>query len=173
MLQEVVLRDHTRIDISGRNKEPSSLPLSFQKFRLTNFHRIFTFPISNRQSAIINPQGGGLDISLALGKRPGVRGNFGDRIVEGLRNKCLFSTTFPQTPYAAKRLFLAGDFNNWDVNNLPMKKDNKGTREANLALQAGRYGYRFRVDEVWLDDPNAQETVENPFGSQNCVRMMS
>lgn len=43
MLQEVVLRDHTRIDISGRNKEPSSLPLSFQHFRLTNFHRINIF----------------------------------------------------------------------------------------------------------------------------------
>ena len=73
----------------------------------------------------------------------------------------------------AERVFLAGDFNNWDVHNLPMKKDNKGTWEASFALPAGRYEYRFWVDEVWLDDPNAQERVENPFGSQNCVRMMS
>ncbi len=27
----------------------------------------------------------------------------------------------------AERVFLAGDFNNWDVHNLPMKKDNKET----------------------------------------------
>jgi len=73
----------------------------------------------------------------------------------------------------AERVFLAGDFNNWDVKNLPMKKDNKGTWEASFALPAGRHEYRFWVDEVWHDDPNAQERVENPFGSQNCVRMMS
>jgi len=27
----------------------------------------------------------------------------------------------------AKRVALAGDFNDWDVNALPMKKDSKGT----------------------------------------------
>jgi 1,4-alpha-glucan branching enzyme len=73
----------------------------------------------------------------------------------------------------AKRVFLAGDFNSWDVANLPMKKGNKGTWEASFTLSPGRYEYRFWVDEVWHDDPNAQERVENPFGSQNCVRIMS
>jgi len=73
----------------------------------------------------------------------------------------------------AARAFLAGDFNNWDVDNLPMKRDNKGTWEVRFALPPARYEYRFWVDEVWQDDPNAQERVENPFGSQNCVRMMS
>jgi 1,4-alpha-glucan branching enzyme len=73
----------------------------------------------------------------------------------------------------ARRVFLAGDFNNWDVHNLPMKKDKKGTWETSIDLPAGRYEYRFWVDEVWHDDPNTQGRVENPFGSQNCVRMMS
>jgi 1,4-alpha-glucan branching enzyme len=73
----------------------------------------------------------------------------------------------------AERAFLAGDFNNWDINNLLMKRGNKGTWEASLALTPGRYEYRFCVDEVWHDDPNAQERVENPFGSQNCVRVIS
>jgi 1,4-alpha-glucan branching enzyme len=72
----------------------------------------------------------------------------------------------------AERAFLAGDFNNWDVHSLPMERDRKGTWEVSVALPAGRYEYRFRVDEVWQDDPNAQERVENPFGSWNCVRMM-
>jgi hypothetical protein len=49
----------------------------------------------------------------------------------------------------------------------------KGTWEVSFALPPGRYEHRFWVDEVWLDDPNSQERVENPFGSQNCVRMMS
>ena len=73
----------------------------------------------------------------------------------------------------AERVFLAGDFNSWDVANLPMKKDNKGTWEASFTLPPGRYEYRFWVDEIWHDDPNAQERVENPFGGQNCVRIMS
>jgi 1,4-alpha-glucan branching enzyme len=34
----------------------------------------------------------------------------------------------------AKRVFLAGDFNSWDVANLPMKKGNKGTWEASFTL---------------------------------------
>ena len=32
----------------------------------------------------------------------------------------------------AQRVALAGDFNNWGVDNLPMKKDNKGTWEASF-----------------------------------------
>jgi len=73
----------------------------------------------------------------------------------------------------AERVFLAGDFNNWDVDNLPMKKDNKGTWKVSLALAPGRYEYLFWVDEVWHDDPNATERVENPFGGQNGVRIIS
>jgi hypothetical protein len=54
-----------------------------------------------------------------------------------------------------------------------MKKANKGTWEAIVTLPPGRYEYRFWVDGVWHDDPNAHERVENPFGSQNCVRIIS
>jgi hypothetical protein len=54
-----------------------------------------------------------------------------------------------------------------------MKNAKKGTWEASFTLPPGRYEYRFWVDEVWYDDPNAQERVENPFGSQNCVRIIS
>jgi len=73
----------------------------------------------------------------------------------------------------AERVILAGDFNNWDVDNLLMKRDKKGAWGASFALPPGRYEYRFRVDGVWHDDPNAHEMVENPFGSQNCLRIVS
>lgn len=73
----------------------------------------------------------------------------------------------------AGRVFLAGDFNNWDINNLPMKRDNEGTWEASFMIAPGRHEYRFWVDGVWHDDPNAHERVKNPFGSQNCVRITS
>jgi 1,4-alpha-glucan branching enzyme len=73
----------------------------------------------------------------------------------------------------AERVILAGDFNNWDVNNLLMKRNKKGAWEASFTLPPGRYEYRFRVDGVWHDDPNAHEMVGNPFGSQNCLRIVS
>jgi 1,4-alpha-glucan branching enzyme len=73
----------------------------------------------------------------------------------------------------AEKVFLAGDFNNWDIDTLPMEKDTKGTWGTSVALQPGRYEYRFWVDGAWHDDPNAVDRVENPFGSQNCVRIVS
>ena len=72
----------------------------------------------------------------------------------------------------AERVFLAGDFNYWGVDTLMMKKDKKGTWKALLPLSPGNYEYRFRVDGVWQDDPNTQERVGNPFGSQNCLRIV-
>ncbi len=73
----------------------------------------------------------------------------------------------------AQKVALAGDFNNWDVNSLLMKKDSKETWGTIVALPAGRYEYRFYVDGVWLDDPNADERVGNPFGNQNCIKIVS
>ena len=72
----------------------------------------------------------------------------------------------------AERVFLAGEFNNWGVDSLPMKQDKRGTWYTSLALSPGRYEYRFCVDGVWHDDPNAQERVDNPFGSHNCVKFI-
>jgi hypothetical protein len=54
-----------------------------------------------------------------------------------------------------------------------MKKDIKGIWRASVALPSGRCEYRFWVDGIWHDDPNALEKVENSFGSQNCVRIVS
>ena len=73
---------------------------------------------------------------------------------------------------AAERVSLAGDFNNWDLDSLPMRKDARGTWKATVKLEPGRYEYRFCVDSIWHDDPNAQKRVDNPFGSQNCVKIV-
>ncbi len=72
----------------------------------------------------------------------------------------------------AERVFLAGDFNNWDVLTLPMKKNGAGFWQTNIDLTPGRYEYRFWVNETWHDDPNAHEKAENPYGSQNAVRIV-
>ncbi len=73
----------------------------------------------------------------------------------------------------AHKIFLAGDFNAWNVNSLPMEKDKEGNWKIRVNLAPGRYEYRFYADGTWQDDPKAQERVDNPFGSQNCVRFIT
>jgi len=69
----------------------------------------------------------------------------------------------------AQNVFLAGDFNGWDVHSHPLKKDSKGTWKISIDLKPGRYEYRFIVDGVWQNDPNCATFAPNPLGSENCV----
>ncbi len=73
----------------------------------------------------------------------------------------------------ARKVCLAGDFNSWDIQSGAMRRDSKGTWKVSVSLEPGRYEYRFWVDGVWHDDPKAQERSVNPFGSQNCVKIVS
>ena len=70
----------------------------------------------------------------------------------------------------AHQVTLTGDFNGWDINSLPMKRNRNGIWETQVALSSGRHEYLFRVDGVWQEDPKADDRVANPFGSQNSVR---
>ena len=70
----------------------------------------------------------------------------------------------------AHQVTLTGDFNGWDVNSLPMKRNRSGTWETRVALSSGRHEYLFWVDGAWQEDPKAEDRVANPFGSQNSVR---
>ena len=72
----------------------------------------------------------------------------------------------------AKKVCLAGDFNDWDTTASPMKKDKKGMWKATVSLKPGRYEYRFLVDGNWENDPCCAGCVPNEFGSQNCVRIV-
>jgi 1,4-alpha-glucan branching enzyme len=70
----------------------------------------------------------------------------------------------------AKRVSLAGSFNNWDTKKIAAKKDPKGTWTANVNLPPGRHEYKFFVDGSWLNDPSCGACTTNAFGTQNCVR---
>jgi 1,4-alpha-glucan branching enzyme len=52
-------------------------------------------------------------------------------------------TQFQLDAPEARRVALAGTFNEWDINTLPMKKDSKGTWRTSVALPPGRHEYRF------------------------------
>lgn len=61
-----------------------------------------------------------------------------------------------------RKLFLAGDFNGWDPQALPMRKV-RGRFSATLTLPAGaQHQYRYVTDQgVWLNDTAADCYVYN------------
>ena len=69
----------------------------------------------------------------------------------------------------AKAVCLAGDFNNWSFNGLPLSKDVQGVWRVRVPLTTGRHEYRFIVDGDWQNDPHACGFIPNEFGSCNCV----
>lgn len=69
----------------------------------------------------------------------------------------------------AKRVSLAGSFNNWNTRMLSAKKDSQGNWAVKVNLKPGRHEYKFFVDGSWLNDPRCNSCVANAFGSQNCV----
>ena len=68
----------------------------------------------------------------------------------------------------AKSVHLAGDFNEWATNSLPLRKEASGQWRARVPLTPGPHQYRFVVDGLWVDDPTACRQADNPFGSCNC-----
>jgi 1,4-alpha-glucan branching enzyme len=70
---------------------------------------------------------------------------------------------------AAKRVSLAGNFNNWNTRRLAAKKDSKGNWLVKLNLKPGMYEYKFFVDGSWINDPNSSCNISNTFGTQNNV----
>jgi 1,4-alpha-glucan branching enzyme len=70
---------------------------------------------------------------------------------------------------AAKQVFVAGSFNNWQPEQTPLMAAGNGRWAGDLKVRPGRHEYLFVVDGQWLPDPNAKESVENPFGGRNSV----
>jgi len=72
----------------------------------------------------------------------------------------------------ARSVAVAGSFNDWSIDALPLRKKGKKW-EASISLSPGRYEYRFVIDGIrWTDDPNAHEQCSNPFGESNSVLMV-
>jgi 1,4-alpha-glucan branching enzyme len=69
----------------------------------------------------------------------------------------------------AKQVLVAGSFNEWNPERTPLVAASNGRWTGNLKLGPGQHEYLFVVDGQWLPDPNARESVENPFGGRNSV----
>ncbi len=67
---------------------------------------------------------------------------------------------------SAKKVILAGDFNNWNTGELEMHKTANGW-ELPYTLGAGNYQYKFIVDGQWMLDPANQLTAKSDDDIQN------
>ena len=71
----------------------------------------------------------------------------------------------------SEKAALVGDFNNWSLQESPMKKLKDGSFSVTLSLQAGNsYQFRYLLDgNTWVNDTEADSYVPNKFGEENSV----
>jgi len=69
----------------------------------------------------------------------------------------------------AESVTIAGDFNGWDPQSLPLRRADNGLWTITIPLKPGRYEYMYRVDGKWVTDPLASEFSPDGFGEENAV----
>jgi 1,4-alpha-glucan branching enzyme len=69
----------------------------------------------------------------------------------------------------AQSACIAGTFNDWHPNSIPMVNDGTGLWTRELSLLPGRYEYLLVVDGHWKPDPRCDEKVDDQFGGLNSV----
>jgi 1,4-alpha-glucan branching enzyme len=79
-----------------------------------------------------------------------------------------FMLLAPQT----QSVFLAGNFNQWNLSSHPLIPNSEGVWKISIPLSPGRYEYRFVVDGKWQNDPACSSVLENPFGTSNCLKIV-
>ncbi len=72
---------------------------------------------------------------------------------------------------SANRINLAGDFNHWDIESIPMKKLKGGEYSVSVDLKNGKeYEFKYIINgNDWLNDIEADKFVPNVFHSENSV----
>jgi hypothetical protein len=69
------------------------------------------------------------------------------------------------------RVFVAGDFNNWEVGSHPLVKRSNGTASVAVTLGSGeRHSFRYVTEDgVWFNDAEADGYEPNGIDGFNCV----
>ncbi len=78
----------------------------------------------------------------------------------------------PSNP-ECQQVLLAGTFNGWQPSLGKMSKQKDGTFRKRLQLDPGEHRYKFFVDGQWVPDPEAESSVENPFGTTDSLLVVS
>ncbi len=73
----------------------------------------------------------------------------------------------------ASTVSLVGSFTDWKTNPIQLKKQKDGTWKTTVSLPPGTHEYRFLVDGEWHNDTQCTTFKPNPFGADNCIRVVS
>ena len=65
----------------------------------------------------------------------------------------------------AKEVYIAGEFNNWKLDENSRMEQNNGCWTKHLNLNNGKYRYRFVIDGNWSEDPANPLTQLNNYGT--------
>ena len=77
---------------------------------------------------------------------------------------------FVQPARTRGRFAIAGDFNNWNPSQTPMRRDEDlEVYQACVQIPVGRYRYRLVRDGHWVQDPFNPDVETNPFGELNNI----
>lgn len=108
-----------------------------------------------------------VEIPLTKGATPGIEKHY---LNEG--SSCLVSFKLTKEAAAgAQKVTITGDFNDWNKENIVMKKLKNGDFTVTLTLKANReYRFRYLIDEErWENDSNADRYDPNEFGWHDSV----
>ena len=64
----------------------------------------------------------------------------------------------------ADEVFLAGDFNQWDAQSMRMSRAKDSSFRISRRLPPGQYRYKFIIDGVWHNDPDAPREERDQSG---------
>ncbi len=73
----------------------------------------------------------------------------------------------------AKEVYLAGEFNNWKLDENSRMEQNNGSWSKSINLNSGKYRYRFVIDGNWTEDPNNPLKQVNPYGAMDSLLEIS
>lgn len=74
---------------------------------------------------------------------------------------------------SANTVSLAGSFNGWNAEELPLAKDKNGNWIIVYAMKPGQHEYKFVVDGAWFADPENPDTQADPYGGANSLVTVS
>lgn len=70
----------------------------------------------------------------------------------------------------ADRIYLVGDFNNWNQSAHSFTRGADGNWFFVLDLEPGRsYEFRYWLDGYWMNDSDADTHIDNTYGATNFV----
>jgi hypothetical protein len=98
---------------------------------------------------------------------PGIRKEYSQS-----RDRCRVTFRLPAAAApTAKKVMVVGDFNGWNREATPMKKQENGDFAVAFDLRAGReYRFRYFIDgQRWENDWRADKYIMSPYGDEDSV----